>query len=61
MNMLSNRITELWPSLCEKAYAHMYGGYDEIDGGNPIEAMVDLTGKVTNKYFPEVIVICPEA
>ena len=22
----------------------MYGGYDKIDGGQPVEAMVDLTG-----------------
>lgn len=24
----------------------MYGGYDEIDGGQSVEAMVDLTGIV---------------
>ena len=35
---------ELWVSLLEKAYAKMHGSYARIIGGNPLQALQDLTG-----------------
>ena len=35
---------ELWVLLLEKAYAKAYGSYDDIQGGDPVYAMRDLTG-----------------
>lgn len=35
---------ELWVILLEKAYAKAYGNYEHIIGGQPYEAIKDLTG-----------------
>ncbi len=35
---------EIWVMLLEKAFAKYSGGYEEIEGGNPGEAMTMLTG-----------------
>lgn len=35
----------LWVALLEKAFAHREGGYDDLEGGNPGEAMQLLTGR----------------
>jgi hypothetical protein len=36
---------ELWPALLEKAFAARAGGYANIEGGVPAEALSAITGK----------------
>ncbi|XP_040582938.1 calpain-A-like [Lepeophtheirus salmonis] len=41
---------EFWISMLEKAFAKMYGSYEAIEGGMPLEAMIDLTGGIAERY-----------
>ncbi|KAL8585039.1 hypothetical protein ACOMHN_043675 [Nucella lapillus] len=41
------RPNEFWPPLLEKAYAKLRGRYDNLDGGKFQDAMVDLTGGIS--------------
>lgn len=43
----------LWVSLIEKAYARREGGYDDIDGGDPNDAIEALLGGDTNSFDPD--------
>ncbi|ROJ25394.1 Calpain-8 [Anabarilius grahami] len=45
----SNR-EEFWSALLEKAYAKMKGGYNALNMGFPHEAMVDMTGGITEVF-----------
>lgn len=45
----------MWVSLIEKAFAKIRGCYEKLNGGNTSEAMVDLTGGVSEKFNLNVI------
>jgi hypothetical protein len=46
---------ETWLPLLEKAYAKAHGDYDAIAGGNPGEAVEDMTGGVTTTIMTNKI------
>ena len=45
------KTNEIWVMLLEKAYAKVYGGYDNIHGGTIDEALHELTGAPTKFIF----------
>jgi hypothetical protein len=46
-------VNEVWVPLIEKAYAKLHGCYEALHGGSMVEAMVDLTGGVSEKILLE--------
>ena len=44
---------EYWVPLLEKAYAKIHGSYEAIDGGSMAQALVDLTGGISEKIYLE--------
>lgn len=44
-----NDTSEFWVPLTEKAYAKLHGNYWAIVGGQFDEALVDMTGRVSEK------------
>lgn len=46
-------VKEIWPQVLEKAFAQLGGGYSSIaNGGSPVYAMEELTGKAATWYSP---------
>ncbi len=44
-------VKEIWPQVLEQAVAQLNGGYSSIaNGGNPVIAIEELTGKAANFY-----------
>ncbi len=43
--------SELWISLVEKAYATWHGGYPNVEGGWPLDALHALTGKTGSRLL----------
>jgi len=43
--------TEVWVPLMEKAYAKLHKNYENLNGGSLAEALVDLTGGVSEKIY----------
>lgn len=51
---------EFWSSLLEKAYAKLYGSYDHLDSGSIHNALVDMTGGVSERVHLRNGVNTPE-
>ncbi|XP_071538694.1 calpain-A-like isoform X2 [Panulirus ornatus] len=49
----SSEPCEFWVALLEKAYAKLHGSYEALGGGQSMDAMVDLTGGLAERFDME--------
>ena len=57
-NWLFSRDTtenEIWVQILEKAYAKVFGSYEIIEGGQPYQALCNLTGFPSEVLFHEAL------
>ena len=57
-NWLFSRDTtenEIWVQILEKAYAKVFGSYEIIEGGQPYQALCNLTGYPSDVLFHDAL------
>jgi calpain, invertebrate len=46
----TSELNEMWGPLLEKAYAKLYGSYENMEGGQTNDALIDMSGGIQENY-----------